>query len=675
MKPAPAASDHDDVHIEVGEPKTWAAGLPAVIETARQVGAQMGWRKGARTLLRLNQPDGFDCPGCAWPEPHHTSRVEFCENGAKAVAEEATDRRITPAFFAEHSIASLAGETDYWLGQQGRLTTPMHRPPGATHYVPIDWDAAIARIGAALATLASPHRAVFYTSGRTSNEAAFVYQLMVRALGTNNLPDCSNMCHESSGVALGRAIGIGKGTVTLDDIHAAELILVVGQNPGTNHPRMLSALERAKRNGASIVAINPLPEAGLLAFRNPQRVSGVLGRGTALADLHLPIMVGADLALFQLLNRRLVHDDNALDRAFVDAYCDGFDELSAHLDALDPDVLLAATGLDRDAVDELYRRVAGRERIIICWAMGLTQHRQAVATIQELTNTLLLRGAIGKPGAGACPVRGHSNVQGDRTMGIFEKPPAGLLDALEERFGFAPPRQPGFDTVDALGAMHRGDVDVFVGLGGNLVAAAPDTDVAAAAMERCALTVQVSTKLNRSHVRCGAEAIILPCLGRTERDEAGAGSGSSRWRTRWAWSTPAEAPTARRRRSSAARSTSCARSRRPRSASTPSTGAHWPPTTTPSATTSPPSSRGATTTTGGCANRAGSPCPTARATGGSSPPTRGWLGSPSTASTRWSCRRDACCCRRCARTTSTTPRSTGSTTATAASSRVAAWCS
>ncbi|CAN5768605.1 FdhF/YdeP family oxidoreductase [soil metagenome] len=524
-KAAPTDTDPGDAVPQVTKPKQWAAGIPGVLASVRQLSDRMSLRKGTKTLLKMNQPGGFDCPGCAWPEPHDTSRLEFCENGAKAVAEEATDRRVTAQFFAEHSLVDLDGRTDYWLGQQGRLTEPMYRESGASHYTPISWDDAFARIGGALRSLAEPDRAVFYTSGRTSNEAAFLYQLMVRAVGTNNLPDCSNMCHESSGVALGAAIGIGKGTVTLDDVHHAELIVVVGQNPGTNHPRMLIALEAAKGNGASIVSINPLPEAGLLAFRNPQKISGVLGRGHALSDLHLPIKVGADLALFQWINRRLVADSGAVDHEFVTEYTDGFDAMAAHVSFLDPDALLAATGLAADDVEQLYQLVRSHERIIVCWAMGLTQHRQAVATIQELTNTLLLRGAIGKPGAGVCPVRGHSNVQGDRTMGIFEKPSAAFLDALAGRFSFDPPRVHGFDTVDAINAMHRGDVDVFVGMGGNFVSAAPDTDYTSAAMARCGLSVQVSTKLNRSHVRCGDEALILPCLGRTEAEPGGDEAG------------------------------------------------------------------------------------------------------------------------------------------------------
>jgi molybdopterin-dependent oxidoreductase alpha subunit len=522
MKPAPR-NDQGDERLTVSPPKAYAAGLPAIVESTRQLVDHLGVRKAARTMLHINQPDGFDCPGCAWPEPHYggrhlvAGRFEFCENGAKAIAEEATTRTIGADFFATHSISELAERSDYWLGQQGRLTEPMYRPAGGDHYEPISWEGAFARIGKALRAMALPDRAVFYTSGRTSNEAAFSYQLFVREFGTNNLPDCSNMCHESSGVALTATIGIGKGTVTVDDIHDAELLLVVGQNPGTNHPRMLTALEVAKRRGARIVAINPLPEAGLLRFRNPQTVRGLVGRGTVLADHHLPIAVGADLALFQLVNRWLIAGGH-IDRDFVVSHCDGFEELAAYLADLDRDALLTATGLRESEVDGLARLVGSSERIVACWAMGLTQHRQAVATIQEIANTLLLRGAIGKPGAGLCPVRGHSNVQGDRTMGIYERPSPSFLDALGGHFGFSPPRQAGFDTVEAIAAMAAGDVDVFVALGGNFVAAAPDTEVTAAAMERCGLTVQISTKLNRSHVRCGREALILPCLGRTEAD-------------------------------------------------------------------------------------------------------------------------------------------------------------
>ncbi|MGH8999107.1 MAG: FdhF/YdeP family oxidoreductase [Acidimicrobiia bacterium] len=521
--PTPAP-DHDagDDRLRIRGPQRVAAGLPAAIHAGRHITAQTGLRRGARILLALNQPDGFDCPGCAWPEPDDPSRFEFCENGAKAVAEEATLRRVDAAFFAAHPLTDLAARSDHWLGQQGRLTEPVYKAPGDDRYRPVTWDDALDLVAGRIESLADPDRAVFYTSGRTSNEAAFLYQLLVRATGTNNLPDCSNMCHESSGFALKETIGAGKGSVTLDDIHHAELLVVVGQNPGTNHPRMLSALEQAKRNGARIVAVNPLPEAGLLRFRNPQRLGGLVGRGTALADLFLQIRVGGDMALFQLVNRALL-ERRAIDKDFVEDHCDGFDAMAAHLADADPDAVLASTGLTAAEVDKLADLVAGSERIIVCWAMGLTQHRAAVPTIREVVNTLLLRGAIGKPGAGVCPVRGHSNVQGDRTMGIYEKPDEAFLGALGAEFGFSPPTHHGYDTVDAIRAMARGDVDLFVAMGGNFVAAAPDTDATAAALSRCRLSVQVSTKLNRSHVLTGDAALILPCLGRTEIDRSPSG--------------------------------------------------------------------------------------------------------------------------------------------------------
>ena len=524
---APGDDDRDDeARLAVGPRKQSAAGIPGVLASMRHANDQMGPVRSAKTLLKLNQPDGFDCPGCAWPDPAQTTHFEFCENGAKAIAEEATVRRIGADFFARHGVDDLATRTDHWLGQQGRLTEPMYRPAGEQHYRPISWDDAFGTVAGALAASGDPDRAVFYTSGRTSNEAAFLYQLLVRKIGTNNLPDCSNMCHESSGVALSQTIGVGKGSVTLDDVHEADLLLIVGQNPGTNHPRMLSALERAKRNGAAIVAINPLPEAGLIRFKNPQHARGIVGSGTALADEYLQVKLGADLALFQLLNRRLIELDEergggVLDRPFLDERCDGVEELLAHLRTVDAGLLLAATGLPADEVERVAQLLAGRRRTIICWAMGITQHRQAVPTIREMVNTLLLRGSIGKPGAGVCPVRGHSNVQGDRTMGIYEKPSDGFLDALADQFGFDPPRDHGFDTVDAIHAMARGDIDVFVAMGGNFLAATPDTDATAAAMARTKLSVQVSTKLNRSHVVAGEAALILPCLGRTEIDRTG----------------------------------------------------------------------------------------------------------------------------------------------------------
>ncbi len=525
MPTPPPTDDHDEADLVVGAPERSAAGIPALAATLRHARAELGPVRTVKTLLRLNQPAGFDCPGCAWPDPDHTSAFEFCENGAKAVAEEATVRRATPELFARHPVSDLAARTDHWLGKQGRLTHPMYRPAGEDRYRPVGWDEAFGIVADALAESGDPDRAIFYTSGRTSNEAAFAYQLFVRMLGTNNLPDCSNMCHESSGVAMQPTIGVGKGTVTLDDVYVADLVIVMGQNPGTNHPRMLAALERTKDRGGTVVAINPLREAGLLRFKNPQRPGGLLGRGTELADEYLQIKAGADLALFQYVNRRLVELDRAgggvLDHEFLEGSCAGADELLAHLDTLDLDELLAATGLAQGEAERLVELVATKPRIIVCWAMGITQHRQAVATIREVVNTLLLRGSIGKAGAGVCPVRGHSNVQGDRTMGIWEQPTEAFLDALGAEFDFEPPRRHGHDTVDAILAMQRGEVDVFFAMGGNFLMAAPDTDATARALAGCKLTVQVSTKLNRSHALGGEAALILPCLARTERDHRG----------------------------------------------------------------------------------------------------------------------------------------------------------
>jgi molybdopterin-dependent oxidoreductase alpha subunit len=478
-----------------------------------------------KTLLKVNQKDGFDCPGCAWPDPDgERSHFEYCENGAKAVAEEATTRRVTPDFFREWSVADLSRKSDYWLGKRGRITEPVILRRGATHYEPLSWDEAFDTIAAELNALGSPDEAAFYTSGRTSNEAAFLYQLFVRAFGTNNLPDCSNMCHESSGVALTETIGVGKGTVSLADVEAADLVVVVGQNPGTNHPRMLSSLERVKERGGHIIAVNPLPEAGLQRFKNPQRLKGIIGRGTALADLFLQVRVNGDLGLFQLLNRELIlrHDrgEPVLDAGFVVEHTDGFDTFAEHLRGLDVDAALDACGLALADIDAALDLIVAAPSIVVCWAMGITQHRNAVATVREIVNFALLRGNIGRPGAGLCPVRGHSNVQGDRTMGIYEKPSPAFLAALGATFGFDPPQAHGYDTVDTIRAMVDGRVKAFIAMGGNFAAAAPDTVATHAALRGCDLTVQVSTKLNRSHVECGRTAVILPCLGRTERDIA-----------------------------------------------------------------------------------------------------------------------------------------------------------
>jgi molybdopterin-dependent oxidoreductase alpha subunit len=522
MTRQPPAHDPVQDTPKITPPRTAAAGLPAVAQSLRSATAQMGVRRTALTLLRVNQNDGFDCPGCAWPEPDRRHTAEFCENGAKAVAEEATLRRVTPAFFAEHAVADLAGRSGYWLGQQGRLTEPMYLAEGATHYEPVSWERAFDIVAGELTALRSPDEAVFYTSGRTSNEAAFLYQLFAREYGTNNLPDCSNMCHESSGSALGETLGVGKGSVLLEDLHQADLIIVAGQNPGTNHPRMLSALEKAKAGGAKIITVNPLPEAGMERFHNPQTARGLAGRGTRLTDLFLQIRLGGDQALFRMLGR-LVLEADGVDERFVAEYTHGYEEFAAAARAADWDTTCEATGLRRADVEQAARMVLASRRPIVCWAMGLTQHKHSVPTIKEIVNLLLLRGAVGRPGAGVCPVRGHSNVQGDRTMGIFERPAAAFLDALRDEFGFEPPRAPGLDVVRAIRALRDGRVKVFFAMGGNFVAATPDTAVTENAVRRARLTVHVSTKLNRSHCVTGSHALILPTLGRTERDRQAGG--------------------------------------------------------------------------------------------------------------------------------------------------------
>ncbi|MEV5605882.1 FdhF/YdeP family oxidoreductase [Streptomyces sp. NPDC052299] len=522
MAGKPPAGDPVQDAPRVGPAKHSAAGLPAVAQSLRVAQQQMGLRRTAQTLLKVNQKDGFDCPGCAWPEGDKRHTAEFCENGVKAVAEEATLRRVTPDFFAAHPVSDLAGRSGYWLGQQGRITQPVYLPEGADRYEAVTWERAFAIMAEELGALASPDEAVFYTSGRTSNEAAFLLQLFAREFGTNNLPDCSNMCHESSGSALTETIGVGKGSVSLEDLHHADLIIIAGQNPGTNHPRMLSALEQAKAAGAKIISVNPLPEAGLERFKNPQTPQGML-KGTPLNDLFLQIRIGGDQALFRLLNKLILETEGAVDRTFVAEHTHGYEEFAAAAAEADWDATLAATGLDRATVEQALAMVLASERTVVCWAMGLTQHKHSVPTIREVVNFLLLRGNIGRPGAGVCPVRGHSNVQGDRTMGIFERPAPAFLDALDKEFGITSPRHHGYDVVRAIRALRDGEAKVFFAMGGNFVAATPDTDVTEAAMRNARLTVHVSTKLNRSHAVTGARALILPTLGRTDKDVQASG--------------------------------------------------------------------------------------------------------------------------------------------------------
>ena len=496
-----------------------AGGVPAIIATVKSLSEETGLIRGARTMLKVNQPGGIDCPGCAWPEPdQHRSHFEFCENGAKHIADEATTKRVTPEFFQQWSVADLELQSDQWLGAQGRLTHPMLLSRGATHYEAISWDSAFELLADELNSLNYPDQAIFYTSGRTSNEAAFLYQLFVRQFGTNNLPDCSNMCHESSGSALSETIGIGKGTVTLEDFDLAEAIFVIGQNPGTNHPRMLSSLQRAKRNGCTLVHINPLPEVGMTRFKHPQQIGSLFGSGFELADLFLQVRINGDVALLKGIAKAVLCHDGVLDQDFIARHTIGFEDFVAALQAVSWDDIVEQSGVSRVEIEKAAQIFVKSQRTIFCWAMGLTQHRNAVANIQEIVNLMLLRGQVGKAGAGLCPVRGHSNVQGDRTMGIWERPTAAFLDRLGAAFDFEPPRNHGYDTVRAIQAMHDGQGRVFFALGGNFLSATPDTEFTAAALRRCRLTAHVSTKLNRSHLITGERALILPCLGRTEID-------------------------------------------------------------------------------------------------------------------------------------------------------------
>ena len=505
-----------------------AAGIPAVVSSMKMVVEEAGMKRGMKALWSLNKKGGFDCPSCAWPDPddERSGIAEYCENGARAVAEEATAKKLTPDFFAKNTVADLALLSDYELGRKGRIAQPMYLPEGATHYKPISWNSAFEKIAFALNRLPSPDEAIFYTSGRTSNEAAFLYQLFVREYGTNNLPDCSNMCHESSGVALSESLGIGKGSVTLNDFYEAEVIMILGQNPGTNHPRMMTALQKAKAKGATIISINPLPETGLMAFNNPQTVQGVLGLNPELTDIFLQVKINGDMAALQAIEILLLkmEEENAgtvLDRHFIENNTLGFENFRQSLEVKDIKQLAAASGISLEQLENTAKILGKKNKIIACWAMGLTQHKNAVDTIKEIVNLLLMKGSIGKPGAGTCPVRGHSNVQGDRTVGIYEKPSEKFLNSIKQNFNFSPPTKHGYDVVEAIKAMHEGKAKIFFAMGGNFLSATPDTMLTAQALQNCSLTVQVSTKLNRSHLIHGKEAMILPCLGRSDEDMSG----------------------------------------------------------------------------------------------------------------------------------------------------------
>ncbi|WP_418908178.1 FdhF/YdeP family oxidoreductase [Glutamicibacter endophyticus] len=517
--------DINEDDLKVSKPKSSAAGLEAVMVSLQRGFAQAGPSRTVRSMLRVNQRGGFDCPGCAWPESITGKRkpAEFCENGAKAIAEESTARTVTPEWFEEHPISVLEQRTEYWLGSQGRITHPMIIRAGETHYTPISWGDAFATI-AEHVNATTPDRCVFYTSGRTANETAFLYQLLARSIGTNNLPDCSNMCHESSGTAMNPTIGIGKGTVSLEDFDHAELIFVVGQNPGTNHPRMLSALSEARERGARVVSINPLPEAGLMGFKDPQRASGMMGKSAPISSDFLQIKVGGDLALFQAFGHLLLQAEEqnpgtVIDQAFIDSATEGFEAYRQARSEIDWAATEEATGLSREQITEIAQLLAKSKATIICWALGLTQQPHSVPTLKEIINLLLLQGNFGKPGAGACPVRGHSNVQGDRTMGIWEKPTEALLASMDAEFGITSPRAHGYDSTETLHAFEHDEVDVFVSMGGNFALANSDTEALEAGMRRAKLTVHISTKPNRSHVVHGQTSLILPTLGRTDKDD------------------------------------------------------------------------------------------------------------------------------------------------------------
>jgi molybdopterin-dependent oxidoreductase alpha subunit len=520
----PAAENPEELlDLKVTEPKKWAAGIPAVYEAGKDVLEEDGLVRGMKGLFHMNKKGGFDCSSCAWPDPDddRSPVAEYCENGAKALAEEATTKKLTVEFFAQNAVEDLAKLNDYEIGKKGRIAQPVYLPKGGTHYQPISWDDAFEKIAGHLNSLGSPNEAAFYTSGRTSNEASFMYQLFVKEYGTNNMPDCSNMCHESSGTALTEVIGIGKGTVTLNDFYDTDVIIIMGQNPGTNHPRMLTALEKAKKNGSKIIAVNPLHEAGLMAFKNPQTVKGLMGFSTQLADLYLQVKINGDMALVKGIEKMLYEAEmetpgKVFDHSFIQNKTVGYGDFINDLKKYDLNDLAIAAGVSVAQIKQAAEMLKDKSRIIICWAMGITQHTNGVDTIKEIVNLVLLKGSIGKPGAGLCPVRGHSNVQGNRTMLIWEKPTHS--DKIKEVFGFDPPVEKGYDTVEAIKAMHEGKLKVFFAMGGNFLSATPDTVYTAEAMRKMKLSVHVSTKLNRSHLVHGEEAIILPTLARSDKD-------------------------------------------------------------------------------------------------------------------------------------------------------------
>lgn len=519
--------------LKLTEPTNYAAGIPAVKVALQHVFKEMGVAGSITTLNQMNQKEGFDCPGCAWPDPEKPSKLgEYCENGVKALAEEATYKQVDADFFKKYSVEELSRWSDYQIGKSGRLTEPMVLHQGKKYYEPISWQESFELMASELKKLENPDQAIFYTSGRSSNEAAFLWGLFARAFGTNNMPDCSNMCHESSGVALSETLGIGKGSVKLEDFDKAEVVMVIGQNPGTNHPRMLSALQSCKDNGGKVISINPLEEAGLIRFKNPQEVRGIVGQGTALTDIHLQVKINQDIPLLKLIIMKLLRLDKeqgtVFDHDFIQKYTTGYENLIDDIQQYSEQELLESCGVSEHIIDQAVELLASRKKIIICWAMGLTQHKNGVENIKECVNLLLLKGSLGKSGAGTCPVRGHSNVQGDRTVGIMHHVSQELNASIKKTFGFDAPDKEGLDTVHAIKAMHQGKAKIFMALGGNFVSAASDTYYTSEALQNCDLTVAISTKLNRGHLITGKTALILPTLGRSEKDQT---NGNSRFLT------------------------------------------------------------------------------------------------------------------------------------------------
>lgn len=519
----PLIEDFTDANIKIGPPKKWAVGLPAIKAAMLPALGEMGGERSVNTSFAINHKRGFDCPSCAWTDPVKGRPIEFCENGFKSIVWEASPLVIRDDFWQQHSLSSMKDRSEYWLGNQGRITKPMYKAADSDNYVPISWDEALGKIADKLAALDDPNEAVFYTSGHTMNEPAYMLGALARAFGTNNLPDCSNLCHEATGAGMGPAIGVGKASVFAWDYGKADLIIMMGHNPGTNHPRMLNAMAECKHHGGNIAAVNVLPEASLMRYKNPQTVDGLIGKGTKIADQFVHIRIGGDQHLLQAIAKRVLLAEEAnpgtvLDWDFINNYCTGFEDYKKAILALDDDEVLEATGLTSAEIDELAQRYIASNATIVTWTLGITQHRKSVGTIGDIMNLLFLRGNIGKPGAGASPLRGHSNVQGDRTMGIWEKMGPEFMQKLGDEFSFTPPTKHGYDSVETMNAMLEGKVKFFLGMAGNLVAAVSDSRSAEEGFQNLDMSVMVSTKLNRSHIITGKEALILPALGRTERD-------------------------------------------------------------------------------------------------------------------------------------------------------------